>query len=194
MSRTCTVCTHRKRAEIDAKIAAATASNRSIAHEYGLSEWSVRRHAGLVAGATPHLPKTLALAHRAAEVADADKVVAQLEDQVARAERVLESTEKRVDLGPRHARAAMQAILVRGKALEKLVGAAKEILAVKARQEAMPARDVRAELEKKLKALADRLRQVRANEPKCQTCGQALQHGGRSAPATPEGPKPPGVH
>ena len=71
MPRVCTVCTHGDRESIDSGLVAA-APFRRIAAQYGLSENAMRRHAA------DHLPAHLAQAEAAAEVANADDLLAQV--------------------------------------------------------------------------------------------------------------------
>lgn len=71
MPRTCTVCASKHRSAIDRAILAGT-SIRAIAARYRVSSSSVSRHA------TCHVSERLASAHAAAEVADADGLLAEL--------------------------------------------------------------------------------------------------------------------
>jgi hypothetical protein len=72
MSRNCTVCAHVERPLIDAALVSGEA-NRRIATQYGLTEAAVRRHK------SEHLPLHLVQAHEAAETADADSLLAQVQ-------------------------------------------------------------------------------------------------------------------
>jgi hypothetical protein len=72
MPRTCTVCSHDQRAEIDRALATGNASNRRIASHYGLTERAIRSHK---AG---HLPARLVKAAEQADVRHAIDVFAQL--------------------------------------------------------------------------------------------------------------------
>ncbi len=71
MPRSCTICGHAARTEID-KALAGGASNRSLASLYVVSEASVRRHAG------NHLPARVARAQEAEDVREALDVIKQL--------------------------------------------------------------------------------------------------------------------
>src|SRR5579859_3172863 len=71
MPRTCTVCLHPDREAID-KALLADASYRDIAGQYGLSKSAVERHKA------EHLPAQLAQAKEAAEVAQADDLLAEM--------------------------------------------------------------------------------------------------------------------
>jgi hypothetical protein len=91
MARTCTVCGHESRPEIDRALAEG-APNRRIATQYSLSEASVRRHHD------SHLPATLSKAHEAEEVARADELLGRVESLQARTLAVLEAAEETGDL------------------------------------------------------------------------------------------------
>ncbi len=71
MPRSCTVCEHPKREEIDRALVGG-ASNRSVASLYDVSEAAVRRHKG------NHLPAKLVMAHQEEDVREALDVVRQL--------------------------------------------------------------------------------------------------------------------
>lgn len=71
MPRTCTVCAHLQRSEIDRALTEST-PNRRIAAQYGVSEQSVRRHRA------DHLPGHVARAKEAERVADADDLLGHL--------------------------------------------------------------------------------------------------------------------
>jgi transposase len=82
----CTVCTHDRRADIEAAMLEGT-PNRRVAAHYGLSEQAVRRHK------RDHLPDRLLLAREAGETASADNLLSQLRDLHARTLAVLGETE-----------------------------------------------------------------------------------------------------
>ncbi len=86
MPRACTICGHAARTEIDRALAGG-ASNRSLASLYDVSEAAVRRHAG------KHLPAKLVLAEKAAEVAEADDLLSQVQGLQARTLAILEAAE-----------------------------------------------------------------------------------------------------
>jgi hypothetical protein len=71
MARTCTICTHAERAEIDAAIVRNDAFRR-IASQYSVSEAAVRRHKA------EHLPALLVKAKDAEDVAAADTLLDQI--------------------------------------------------------------------------------------------------------------------
>jgi hypothetical protein len=113
MPRTCTVCEHPKREEIDRALVG-SASNRSLASLYDVSEAAVRRHKG------SHLPAKLVMAEAAAEVAQADDLLDQVRDLQGRALTILERAEEAGEL-----RTALSAIReARGnlELLAKLLG------------------------------------------------------------------------
>lgn len=86
MPRTCTICEHPEREEIDRALVGET-SNLSVSSLFGVSESAVRRHKG------NHLPAKLVLAEKAAEVADADNLLDQVGDLQRRTMAVLEAAE-----------------------------------------------------------------------------------------------------
>jgi len=90
MPRTCTACRHPKRAEIDGALLGGEPL-RNVAKQFSLSAASLFRHKA-------HLPKTLAKAHEAREVARADSLVAQLNQLAADARRVQGKAEAAGDL------------------------------------------------------------------------------------------------
>ena len=91
MPRPCTICQHPDRAAIDAGLVGGE-PNRRIAARYAVTEQSVRRHRD------GHIPATLADAQQAAEVADADALLAQVRDLQARALKILDRAEDAGDL------------------------------------------------------------------------------------------------
>lgn len=86
MPRSCTVCAHPELEAIN-KALVGDASNRSVASLYDVSEAAVRRHR------TNHLPATLVKAQDAQEVAEADDLLAQVQDLQARTLSILEEAE-----------------------------------------------------------------------------------------------------
>lgn len=86
MPRSCTVCEHPERAEIDRALVGG-ASNRSLASLYDLSEAAMRRHKA------NHLPAKLVMAHEAQEVAEADDLLADVRSLQARTLSILEAAE-----------------------------------------------------------------------------------------------------
>jgi len=111
--RSCTVCEHPAREEIDRALVGG-ASNRSAASLYDVSEAAVRRHKA------NHLPAKLAMAEQAAEVTEASNLLAQVQDLQGRALAILDKAEGTGDL-----RTALSAIReARGnlELLAKLLG------------------------------------------------------------------------
>lgn len=90
MSRQCHVCTHRRRAEIDAELCRG-ASNKGLARQYGLSEASVRRHRAA------HLPETLAMAQQAAGIKEAGDLLAEVRSLYERTLTILDQAERAKD-------------------------------------------------------------------------------------------------
>ena len=86
MPRSCTVCVHPKREEINRALVGG-ASNRSVASLNDVSEAAVRRHKA------NHLPAKLVMAQAAEEVAQADDLLGQMRDLHARTLAVLEAAE-----------------------------------------------------------------------------------------------------
>jgi hypothetical protein len=84
MTRTCTVCAHPLRHEIDKALVGGSASFRNIAERWGLSTTSVFRHR------TTCLPATLVKAQEAEDVRQALDVVQQLRHINSAALRVLQ--------------------------------------------------------------------------------------------------------
>jgi hypothetical protein len=87
VARTCTVCTHPDREAIDEALVVG-ASNRAVASKCDVSEAAVRRHKG------NHLPARLVMAEKAAEVAHADDLLAQVRDLQGRALAILDRAEE----------------------------------------------------------------------------------------------------
>ena len=91
MSRTCTVCRHKQRAEID-KALVARRPFRDIAGQHGVSKSALVRHHD------DHLPAALVRAQEAAEAAQADALLAQVIDLRDRALGILDTAEAGEDL------------------------------------------------------------------------------------------------
>jgi hypothetical protein len=107
--RTCTICTHPKRREIDRALLDA-ATYRTIADRYGLSETALKRHR------KEHVPAELAKAQQAAEVAIADDLLGQVRALRNRAISLLTKAEAAGDYrtalaGIREARACIEVLL-----------------------------------------------------------------------------------
>ncbi len=86
MPRTCTICRHDARADIDKALVVRTPF-RDIARQHGVSKDALLRHHD------DHLPASLVRAQRAREAAQADELLAQVCDLRDRAERILDATE-----------------------------------------------------------------------------------------------------
>ncbi len=113
MPRSCTVCVHPRREEIDRALVAG-ASNRSVASLYDVSEAAVRRHKA------NHLPARMVMAEKATEAAEADNLLDQAGDLQRRALAILDRAEEAGEL-----RTALSAIReARGnlELLAKLLG------------------------------------------------------------------------
>src|SRR5215212_9072023 len=87
MPRTCTICEHPQRGEIDRALVGG-ASNRSAASLYDVSEAAVRRHKA------NHLPAKLVMAQAAEEVAEADSLLDQVRDLQDKALGILAKVEE----------------------------------------------------------------------------------------------------
>jgi hypothetical protein len=86
--RSCTVCTQPDRAEIDEALVAGVSSAEIAGRYRTIGERAIRRHR------TNHLPETLAKAHEAEEVAQADNLLAQVRDLQERALDILDEAEE----------------------------------------------------------------------------------------------------
>ncbi len=118
MPRRCTICTHKRRVEIDQALVAREPF-RAIARQYGVSKDALLRHHD------DHLPTALVKAQDAAEAAQADALLAQVVELRDRALGVLDKAEGADDL-----RAATGAIReARGcvELLGKLAGQLKDV-------------------------------------------------------------------
>jgi hypothetical protein len=91
MPRRCTVCDHPQRHSIDEALVS-SASYRSVAKQFGLSDSAVYRHK------TEHLPAHLLKAREVEEVARADDLLEQVRHLQAHALDILERAEKTGDL------------------------------------------------------------------------------------------------
>jgi hypothetical protein len=106
MPRQCTVCGHEQRQEIEAALIAET-PYREITRRYRVSKDALSRHK------SDHLPVHLSKAKEAAEVAQADDLLAELRGLRAKAHELLTAAEKQGDLrtalaGIREARACLE--------------------------------------------------------------------------------------
>jgi hypothetical protein len=91
LPRTCTVCVHDSRVEIDRALVAGEAF-RNIAERFGTSATALHRHKG------EHLPAKLLMAQQAEEVAQADSLLDQVGDLQRRAYGILDKAEGAGDL------------------------------------------------------------------------------------------------
>src|SRR5215208_6441836 len=103
MPRTCTVCQHEDVAGINSALLAGTPL-RTIADLNGLSHQSLIRHRD------NHLPGSLLKSQEAREIADADRLMAELEATFARVNKLFDACDEwltdpddptRYDIGPR---------------------------------------------------------------------------------------------
>src|SRR5271157_3082052 len=92
MSKTCTICAHLQRAQIDAALLARTVPRSQLSAAFRVSQDALDRHA------YHHLPATLAQAHAAAEVARADTLLDQVRDLQRRTLAALDRAEAAGDL------------------------------------------------------------------------------------------------
>lgn len=72
MARTCTVCAHPRRAEIDQALAAGQTANTVLSSQFVVTEQALRRHKA------QHLPAALVKAQAVQEVAQADDLLVQV--------------------------------------------------------------------------------------------------------------------
>jgi hypothetical protein len=91
MPRTCSICSHPARDQVNADVVAGTAL-RGIARRFAVSEDALLRHR------MAHLPVALTRAHEAAEVAHADSLLDQLRGLEAKALAILTHAEEAGDL------------------------------------------------------------------------------------------------
>jgi predicted transcriptional regulator len=89
LPRTCTVCAHESRFEIDSILVDRSASYRDIAERFALSKTAVSRH---VTGG--HISALIALAADAERSAQADTLLDRVEDLQARTLAILEASEE----------------------------------------------------------------------------------------------------
>ena len=87
MPRSCTICCHDRRADIDRALVVRQPF-RAIARQHGVSKDALIRHHD------DHLPASLVRAQRAREAAQADELLAQVLDLRDRAEAILDAAEE----------------------------------------------------------------------------------------------------
>lgn len=151
MPRTCTVCHHEKREDIDAALLSGTAY-RTVSDRFGPSKTALLRH-------REHLAPALAKAHGAAEVAKADNLLAKVQELEADVRRLGALAERDGDI-----RAALAATNERAKIAELLGrlrgevdAAGRAIVTVETQPQATPeevAQDLRELLSQLLRSLA----------------------------------------
>lgn len=90
MPRTCSVCTHEQRSEIDTALLEGE-PYRHIAARFGTSTAALQRH-------KEHLPRFIVKAHEAGEVAQANNLLGQVKDLQKRALGILDRAEGAGDL------------------------------------------------------------------------------------------------
>jgi len=90
MARTCTVCSHPEKEEID-RLLVRGDSIAGIARDFAVSEDALKRHFD------NHVPKTLAASPSAKEITDADKLLSEIEEVKNRALRLLDKAENAQD-------------------------------------------------------------------------------------------------
>ncbi len=108
MPRTCTICGHDERHSINVALVQRE-PYRSIAVRYDVSKGALQRHS------REHLPELLVKATQALEVADADELLARVEDLYTEAKAVLEAAK-----GEHDHRIVLAAIDRAGRQLELL--------------------------------------------------------------------------
>jgi hypothetical protein len=111
MARPCVVCTHKSRAEIEAA-AVGPEPNRRVATRFRITESSLRRHM------ESHVPRALAVAAEARELARADTLAGQVRDLQAHANRLRATAERDGDV-----RAALMAVKTLADLVELLLKA-----------------------------------------------------------------------
>jgi hypothetical protein len=91
MPRSCTICSHPRRDEIDCALVSGEA-NTSLSSVFAVSEQALRRHKGA------HLPAKLVMAEKAEEVAQADTLLEQVRSLQERALEILDKAEEAGEL------------------------------------------------------------------------------------------------
>ena len=134
---------------------------------------------------TPHRGGDSGVRGSGAARGAADDLGAYAEARLADGQVVVDWARRHVNLGAKNGRLLLQAVK-EAMAIDKQILAAAQVRqAFEAAKASVTAPGVRASLDRKLDALAERLKKIR---------GRTL-NGGRSTPATPEGPNPTGpVH
>jgi hypothetical protein len=117
MPRTCTICAHKKRSDID-KALVERQPFRTIADQHGVSKTALLRHFD------DHLPPSLLKAQAAREAADADNLLAQVVDLRDKALSILQKAEASEDL--RNATGAIREARACVELLGKLAGQLKD--------------------------------------------------------------------
>jgi hypothetical protein len=104
----CTVCSHPESFAINEAIVVEKRSNRAIACQFGVGRMAVQRH-------REHVPELLVKASQAMEIAEADDLLARVEELYEEARRVLEAAK-----GTEDHRVVLAAIDRAGRQLELL--------------------------------------------------------------------------
>jgi hypothetical protein len=93
MGRTCSVCRHEARYEIERQLVNRSASYRVIASQYGLTQAAVGRHVR-----SGHIAELLAKGHEAEQMAEVDKILTDVKRLQARTLLALNRAENSGDL------------------------------------------------------------------------------------------------
>lgn len=92
MPRTCTICSHESRHEIDSALVSGTVSLRDIARQYRVSRTALSRHIN-----NGHIAKKIQKAARAHEAVEADKFLSRIEKYQGHFETLVERAQKMKD-------------------------------------------------------------------------------------------------
>lgn len=114
MPRSCTICTHPKREEIDRSLVAGESTAKISGRYRTIDERALRRHRA------NHLPAKLVMAEKAEEVAQADDLLDQVRDLQERALAILDKAEETGEL--RTALSAIREARSNLELLAKLLG------------------------------------------------------------------------
>jgi len=112
----CTVCVHRDRRAIDKMLLARNPPLRTVASEFGVSKTALIRHAAA------HIATSLVKAKAVREIADADGLLAQLQQVCVDCRRIATAAEQAGDL-----RGALQGLATLGQQLGTVVKLAAEV-------------------------------------------------------------------
>lgn len=113
MPRTCTICNHSRRDEID-QLLVSGVTFRTISRKYAISEDALKRHK------KSHLPKTLMESRHAEIVMNADNILLQMQELCDKTNRILDAA---IDAGDtRTALAAIREARGNNELISKLIG------------------------------------------------------------------------